>query len=161
MRKTLLIAVMGISLGATAAPSREETVAYIQKQCNGTPTGSGAVTSNVRVKGTVLTFTEGVPVDASAKGDVAFWQEQRSLDLKDATLKEDSIPVQFACSYDCVSVEGFYLGSDGRKTKPAWGNKPGTNVYPFTTMHCRNPERVLNAVQHLQSFITDDDPFAN
>ncbi|WP_020400191.1 hypothetical protein [Kordiimonas gwangyangensis] len=153
-----------LTTGVQSAPSRDKTVAYIQKQCEGTPTGSGPVTSNVQIEGTVLRFTEGVPVDASARGDVAFWQEVRTIDLRDVK-KIDALGtfLQLQCDYNCASVEGFYLGTDGRRRQPSWGNKSGTSHMTYANLSCRNTDRAVNAIQHLKDLSgeSEKDPFAN
>jgi hypothetical protein len=159
-------ATLGIALllatAAEAAPDRNETVSYIQKQCEGTATGSGSVTSNVRIEGTVLSFTDGVPVDASAKGDVAFWQEVRTIDLQEvSTISELPSFTQLQCNHNCARVDGFYLGVDGKKRQPSWGNKSGTTHLTYINLYCRNADRVANAIKHLQSLTPDNDPFAN
>ena len=153
-----------LATGAQAAPSRDETIAYIQKQCNGTPTGAGSVTSDVHVTGTVLSFTEGVPVNTSAKGDVAFWQEVRTIDLRDVKkIDGHGTFLQLQCDYNCASVEGFYLGADGRRRQPSWGNKSGTSHMTFANLSCRNTDRAVNALQHLKALSGEGekDPFAN
>ncbi len=163
MRKILILGLLStFAAGVYAAPGRDETVAYIQQQCEGTATGSGSLTSNVRIEGTVLHFTEGVPVDASAKGDVAFWQEIRTIDLGDVKkISELGSFMQLQCDYNCAQNEGFYLGADGKRRQPSWGNKSGTTHLAYINLSCRNTDRVANAIEHLQSLIADDDPFAN
>lgn len=165
MRKILILTFLSTSAASVHAdPGRDETVAYIQKQCNGTPTGAGPVTSDLSIAGTVLRFTEGVPVDASAKGDVAFWQEVRTIDLRDVK-KIDALGtfLQLQCDYNCASVEGFYLGTDGRRRQPSWGNKSGTSHMTFANLSCRNTDRAVNAIQHLKDLSgeSEKDPFAN
>jgi len=151
-----------LATAAEAAPDRNETVSYIKKQCEGTATGSGSVTRNVRIEGTVLSFTNGVPVDASAKGDVAFWQEVRTIDLAEVERVHDlNAFLQLQCGHNCGRVEGFYLGVDGKRRQPFWGNKSGTTHLTYVDIYCRNGDRVINAIKHLQSLVATDDPFAN
>lgn len=163
MRKILILGLLStFAASVYAAPGRDETVAYIQKQCEGTPTGSGSITSGVQIEGTVLRFTEGVPVDTAAKGDVAFWQEVRTIDLRDVKKIDDLTPfLQLQCNHNCARVEGFYLGVDSKKRHPSWGNKSGTTHLTYINLYCRNADRVANAIKHLQSLTRDDDPFAN
>ena len=159
----LAISGLSASTSAQAAPSREETVAYILQQCEGTQLEDFAVVK-VSISGKWLHYSGDDIIKPLSKREY-FTLRRNKVDLSVVTIElakgtTGHAYIKFSCNYNCVTITLDHVDEEGRHIQLDWlpyGDSPSTH----TNLYCRQPERVVNALKHLQSLLPDDDPFAS